>query len=74
MQIGNRQDLDNARNALRDQFDAIWLASDTIGPKEARAIRCATALDKPRIHVSGYNWEILPGGRLCGHNAVTLPA
>lgn len=62
MQIGNRQELDAARDAMRDAFDAIWFASDKIGPKESRAIKCALALDKPRLD-SGYNWRIFPGGR-----------
>jgi hypothetical protein len=63
MQIGNRKELDAAREAMRDAFDAIWLASDKIGHKESRAIKCALALDKPRLD-SGYNWRIFPGG--CG--------
>lgn len=61
MKIGNRKELDAAREALRDQFDAIWLASETIGDRERRAIRCAFALDAPR-HKQG-SWVILPFGR-----------
>lgn len=71
MKIGNRHELDAAREAMRDAFDAIWLASSTIGPKESRAIRCAIALDKPRLHHASPNWRIFPGGRACGSfNAV----
>lgn len=70
MQIGNPAQLDSAREALRDQFDAIWIASESIGPREARAIRCSIALDKPRT-AQGYNWRIFEGGRACGpFNAV----
>lgn len=71
MKIGNRQELDSERDSLRDAFDAAWLQSETIGPKEARAIRCAIALDKPRLHHLAPNWTIFRGGRACGmHNAV----
>jgi hypothetical protein len=71
MQIGNPKALDAAREAMRDAFDAIWLASDKIGPKESRAIKCAIALDRPRIHHNSPNWTIFRGGRACGaHNAV----
>lgn len=62
MQIGNRKDLDDARNALRDQFDAVWIASAVVGHKEARAIRCALALDAPRFFHDCPNWQILPSG------------
>lgn len=74
MYIGNRNHLDAARDALRDQFDAVWMAAETIGPREARAIRCAIALDRPRTqHASGYNWTITAGARSCGsHNRVIL--
>lgn len=71
MQLGNRNELDAARDAMRDAFDAVWLASDTIGTKEARAVRCAIKLDQPRLHHASPNWTIFKGGRLCGsHNAV----
>ncbi|MEN5278089.1 hypothetical protein ABE527_14190 [Brucella sp. TWI432] len=71
MQIGNREDLDNARNAIRDQFDAVWIQAETIGPKEARAIRCALALDRPRLHHNSPNWTISLSGRHCGqHNLI----
>lgn len=70
MKIGNRATLDAERNALRDQFDAVWLSSDTIGPKEKRAIRCAIALDKPNHEHGRGNWTIFPGGRACGLNTV----
>lgn len=66
MQLGNRRELDKAREDLRDAFDAIWLASDTIGPKEHRAIRCAIALDRPRHRHLSPNWRIFPGGRSVG--------
>lgn len=69
MQIGNRQQLDKAREDMRDAFDAIWLASESFGPREVRAVRCALALDKPR-HDSGYNWRIFPGGRACPSGAI----
>ena len=62
MQIGNRIALDAARESLRDQFDAIWLSSGAFGDKEARAIRCAVALDKPR-HSDPCSWRIAPGFR-----------
>jgi len=71
MQVGNRQELDSAREALRDQFDAIWMQSDSIGRKEERAIRCALALDYPRLHHNSLNWTITKGGRHYGpHNSV----
>lgn len=63
MQIGNRTALDTERNALRDRFDALWLASSTIGTLEARAIKCAIALDEPNHRQSGWCWRIYPGGR-----------
>ncbi|WP_189521118.1 hypothetical protein [Mesorhizobium sp. M1B.F.Ca.ET.045.04.1.1] len=66
MQIGNRKELDAAREAMRDAFDAVWLSSATIGPKEARAIRCAIALDRPRVFHLAPNWRIFPGGRFVG--------
>jgi hypothetical protein len=46
MQIGNRALLDGTRDAMRDAFDAVWMASSVIGDREARALRCATKLDK----------------------------
>lgn len=64
MQIGNQKELDAARESMRDAFDAVWLASSEIGPKESRAIKCAIALDKPR-HDQGYSWRIFKGGRAC---------
>lgn len=63
MQIGNRDHLDTERNTLRDQFDALWLASATIGSKEARAIKCAIKLDEPNHRQSGWHWRITPGAR-----------
>lgn len=63
MQIGNRLSLDTERNAMRDAFDAVWIASDKIGPTEARAIRCAIALDRPNYAQAGCGWRIWPGGR-----------
>lgn len=57
MQIGNRAALDAAREALRDAFDAVWIASPVMGDKEARAVRCAAALDKPRH--GGGNWTLI---------------
>ncbi len=73
MQIGNRKDLDAARNALRDAFDAVWMETEEFGPREKRAVRCALALDNPRVFHLSPNWTILPGGRVCGqHNAVIL--
>ncbi|MBE0561835.1 MAG: hypothetical protein IH622_13615 [Ochrobactrum anthropi] len=71
MKIGDRQALDAEREFMRDQFDAVWQASETIGRKEERAIRCAISLDAPRIHHRSPNWTITPYGRFCGpHNAV----
>lgn len=61
MKLGNRAALDTERETLRDSFDAIWVASTEIGETEARAIRCAIALDKPS-HDNSYNWRILEGG------------
>ncbi len=61
MQIGDRKTLDGEREALRDRFDAIWMASDASGPTERRAVRCALALDKPRFHCST-SWRIYPWG------------
>ncbi|AMX93674.1 MULTISPECIES: hypothetical protein [Mesorhizobium] len=66
MIIGNRKELDTARETLRDQFDAIWLASDIIEAKEARAIRCSIKLDAPRHNHLAPNWRIFPGGRFVG--------
>ena len=66
MQIGNRKELDAARNALRDQFDAVWMGCETIGDKERRALHCALALDRPNYHHNRGNWIIFPGGRLTG--------
>ena len=72
MQIGNRAALDSARETLRDRFDAVWIASTTIGPREERALRCAIALDKPG-HDNSTNWAIFKGGRACGEfNRVIL--
>lgn len=62
MQIGNRLALDAARDALRDQFDAVWLASDSIGSKESRAIKCAMSLDRCRNQY-GSGWIIGKGWR-----------
>jgi hypothetical protein len=71
MQLGNRRQLDHERNTLRDQFDAIWLRSTHIGPKEERAIQCAIKLDKPRYQHNSPNWTIFKGGRLIGpHNSI----
>lgn len=71
MYVGNRQALDEAREALRDQFDAIWIESDTLGPRETRAVRCAIALDKPGRTQAGWNKTIFPGGWCVGpHNLV----
>lgn len=66
MQIGNRKELDAARETLRDAFDAIWIAAESIGPKESRAIRCAIALDRPGYQHLSPNWLIMPGARACG--------
>ncbi|TIW23125.1 MAG: hypothetical protein E5V63_25530 [Mesorhizobium sp.] len=66
MIVGNRQSLDAARETLRDQFDAVWLASSSVGAKEARAIRCAIKLDAPRLNHLAPNWRIFKGGRSCG--------
>lgn len=73
MQIGNRKALDDARNALRDQFDAVWLAADTldtITTKEVRAMHCAIRLDKPNYQHNRGNWTIWQGGRGTGLNAI----
>lgn len=62
MKIGNRKELDAAREAMRDAFDAVWIAADEIGQKEARAIRCAIALNgKPSPN---WNERIFQGGKL----------
>lgn len=74
MQIGNRKRLDAEREALRDAFDAIWMASDSIGPKESRAIKCAIALDRPDWQCFSPNWLIFPGGRACGDFNKTIRA
>ena len=70
MQAGNRRELDAAREAIRDAFDAIWIASsvkiDDSKSKEARAVRCAIALDRPTHFHNSPNWIIFPGGRACG--------
>lgn len=64
MQIGNRESLDSARDALRDQFDAVWLAAPKAGLREVRAMRCAMKLDHARTHsANGCNWIIFEGGR-----------
>lgn len=69
MQIGNRAELDAERNALRDRFDAVWMASESIGNTERRAIRCAIALDKPNHDTSGV-WIMFPGGRITHHGPI----
>lgn len=69
MRIGNRAELDAERNALRDRFDAVWMAADSINDKERRAIRCATALDKPNHDTSGC-WIMFPGGRVTHHGPI----
>lgn len=61
MQLGNRTALDAARESLRDQFDAVWLASDSINAKESRAIKCAMALDCRAFNSGG--WIIGKGWR-----------
>jgi hypothetical protein len=66
MRIGNCSALDAARNNLRDQFDAVWIASETIGTREMRAVRCAGKLDKPN-HDNSTNWRIFNGGMACGN-------
>ena len=66
MQVGNQTQLDASREALRDAFDAIWMAAESIGPKESRAIKCAIALDQPSWQHISPNWMIFPGGRACG--------
>jgi hypothetical protein len=69
MQIGNSETLNAERNALRDQFDAVWLASNKISAVEARAIRCALALDKPNMS------NHLRANRIIGNGwSVTAPA
>lgn len=73
MQIGDGKQLDAEREAMRDAFDAVWLRAESIGPTEARAIRCAIALDRPRHFHRSYNWRIFKGGRACGEfNRVIL--
>lgn len=62
MQIGDRKQLDAAREEMRDAFDAVWLTAEEIGPKEARAIRCAAKLD--RNPSDNWNSRIFIGGRL----------
>lgn len=62
MQIGNPAALEAARNALRDQFDAVWQGSPVLGDTELRAARCAMYLDAPRYDASG-GWRITPGAR-----------
>ncbi len=57
MQIGNPKELDAARNALRDAFDEVWMSSPVAGHKERRAIRCALALDAPRLPRG--NWTLI---------------
>lgn len=73
MQIGNRAELDAERNALRDRFDAVWMASESIGDKERRAIRCAMALDRPNHDTSGV-WITFPGGRITHHGPIMAGA
>lgn len=63
MKLGNPAQLNANRNALRDQFDAVWLASPTMGDKEARAVRCAASLDRPNYEQPGLGWRIFQGGR-----------
>lgn len=63
MQIGNREALDQARNDLRDQFDAIWMFTEAFGPRERRAVRCAMRLDEANYIGSRGNSQIYPWGR-----------
>ena len=74
MQIGNRKELDRAREYLRDQFDSVWINYEGRDDSACRrAMRCAAALDKPRAFHASPNWTIFPGGRMCGqHNAIIL--
>ena len=69
MYIGNRAQLDAARETLRDQFDAVWLASPVMGERESRAARCAMALDRPRSFHLSPNRRIFKGGWSVGGKA-----
>lgn len=63
MKVGNPKALDAERNAMRDAFDAVWLASSERNATTLRASRCAAKLDRPNYEQPGLGWRILPGSR-----------
>jgi hypothetical protein len=49
VQVGNRQQLDAKRHALRDAFDAAWMSETKKTSRGQRAAHCAVLLSNPDL-------------------------